>query len=415
MNKEFFIRNRKKFLEKVQDDSVAIFFAGSPPQKSADEDYNFTPNRNFYYLTGIDKENVILVLSKSDNKEDALLFIEKSDPIRAKWVGEKIETGTANEISGIESIKYIDEFEEELHSILHKDYSKVVNLYFDFERIKFGGPITETEGFSERISRKYPYLEIKNAYPIICKLRTIKYKEEVELIKKAIEITDEGIKNIMSNSAPGMMEYEIEAYFDFTLKSKGIKDFAFRTIAAAGGNATVLHYGENNCIAMDNDLILFDLGAQYKYYNADITRTFPVNGKFTRRQKEIYEIVLKAQRAVIEMIKPGIPFKVLNEKCKEVLANECIKIGLINNEEEISKYYYHGVSHNLGLDTHDVGSREIELEQGMVLTVEPGLYIEAEKIGIRIEDNVVVTAYGHEVLSAYIMKTVEEIENFMKK
>jgi Xaa-Pro aminopeptidase len=414
MNKKFFIRNRKSLLEKIQNDSVAIFFSGEPSQKSADEDYNFTPNRDFYYLSGIDKENVILLLSKCGNRVDELLFVEKTDPIRAKWVGEKIRPELASEISGIENIKFIDEFEDELHSILSQDYSRVENLYFDLERMKYNSPITKNQAYAEIILKKYPYINIKNTCPIISKLRTIKCAEEIELIQSAIQITNEGIKNIMRNSKPGMMEYEIEAHFDFTLKSKGVTDFAFKTIAAAGDNATVLHYGDNNCVASDNDLILFDLGAQYKYYNADITRTFPVNGKFTPRQREIYEIVLKAQRAVIEMIKPGISYKELNVKCKTVLAEECMRIGLIKCEEEISKYYYHGVSHYLGLDTHDVGSRECDLEQGMVLTVEPGLYIKEERIGIRIEDNVLVTDNGHEILSKDIIKTIQEIENFMK-
>lgn len=413
MKKEFFTKNRKNLMDKVQDNSVVILFAGNAPQKSGDENYNFTPNRNFYYLTGIDRENVVLLLSKRNNKIEETLYIEKSDPVLAKWVGEKMGKDEAMASSGIDDIEFVDNFEGSVHNFL--DSNNYFNVYLNLERMSFEDTPSGAHKFAKTIINKYPYINIKNAYPIISELRTIKTDEEVENMRTAIEITKEGIKNIMKNSKPGMHEYELEAYFNFTLKLSGVTDYAFNTIAAAGKNATVLHYGDNNCIAEDNDLILFDLGAQYKYYNADITRTFPVNGKFTERQKLFYNIVMKAQKAVITMIKPGVPFKALNEKCREVLAEECISIGLIKEESELSKYYFHGVSHYLGLDTHDVGNREALLAPGMVITVEPGIYVGEEKIGIRIEDDVLVTSEGHDVLSKDFLKTVEEIEEFMKK
>lgn len=413
MNKEFFTRNRQNFMSKVEEDSVVILFSGNAPQKSGDENYMFTPNRNFYYLTGINKENVVLMLTKKSNKLEEILYIEESDPILAKWVGEKMSKEEASEASGIHEIEFDHGFEANVHKLLESN--NYTNLYLNFERMDFVDKLSMAHEFTKVVTLKYPYIVIKNAFPIIASLRVIKSNEEVEKIVTAIEITKEGIRNVMKNSKPGMYEYEFEAYFDFTLKSKGVTDHAFSTIAATGENATVLHYVDNNCIAKDNDLILFDLGAQHEYYNADISRTIPVNGKFTDRQKLIYNIVLKAQRAVITMIKPGVPFKALNEKCKEVLSEECINIGLIKEASELSKYYFHGVSHYLGLDTHDLGSREVNLEPGMVLTVEPGLYIGEEKIGIRIEDDVLVTSEGHDVLSKGFLKTIEEIEEFMKK
>ena len=235
----------------------------------------------------------------------------------------------------------------------------------------------------------------------------------MNLIREAIDITDKGIKSLMKNSKAGMKEYELEAYFDFTLKSNGAKDYAFHTIAASGKNATILHYDENDSELEDGKLVLFDLGAQYKYYNADISRTFPINGKFTERQKQVYNVVLRAQEAVTAIARPGILFSVLNDTAKEVLAEGCIELGLIKEASELAKYYFHGVSHYLGLDTHDVGNRDIELKPGMVFTNEPGLYIEEESMGIRIEDNILITEGGCENLSKQIIKTVEEIEEFM--
>lgn len=413
MNKEFFIRNRKNFMDKVLDNSIVILFAGNAPQKSGDENYNFTPNRNFYYLTGLDRENMIIILSKRNNKIEETLYIEENDPILAKWIGEKLSKAEVQNVSGVAEIEYISDFEARVHKYI--DSNNYENLYLNLERMDYEDVLSRSHKFAKVITTKYPYIIIKNAFPLISDLRTYKTNEEIENMRTAIEITKDGVRNIMKNAKPGMMEYELQAYFDFTLKSRGVIDFAFNTIAASGKNATVLHYGENNCKTGDSDLILFDLGAQYEYYNSDISRTFPVSGKFTERQKLIYNIVLKAQEAVISIIKPGIPFVALNEKCKEVLAKGCIEIGLIKEASEISKYYFHGVSHYLGLDTHDVGSRELNLAPGMVVTVEPGLYIGEESIGIRIEDDVMVTDLGHEVLSNRFLTTVEEIEAFMKK
>jgi Xaa-Pro aminopeptidase len=238
----------------------------------------------------------------------------------------------------------------------------------------------------------------------------------VEKIKEAIRITQDGIRNLMKNAKPAMTENQLEAYFDFTLKTNGVKHHAFHTICASGQNGTVLHYEDNDALVEDGSLVLLDLGAQYEYYNADISHTFPVNGTFTEKQKLYYNIVLKALRETTAIIKPGLKFTALNEHTKKVLSEGLIEAGLIEKPEEISKYYYHGVSHYLGLDTHDVGIyKDRVLEPGMVLTVEPGLYIEEEGIGIRIEDDVLVTEDGHENLSADLSREVEELEAFLKE
>lgn len=413
MNHEFYIRNRKGLADYMEDESILIMFAGRAPYKSADETYPFTPNRNFYYLTGIDRENIILVMTKRKGIVSETLFIEESDPVMARWVGEKMTEAEAREASGITNIDYTKNFYNYFGSILSRfQYN---NLYLDLERQEWEISATEAQKFAKEAKERYPYFNIRNIYYKLSDIRSIKTKEEVELIKKAIDVTKRGIEALMKNARPGMMEYEIEAHFDYILTSEGIRDKAFKTIAASGKNATVLHYSENNSRCGENDLILFDLGAQYKYYSADITRTFPVNGKFTERQKAVYNVVLKANEEVTKAVKPGVPFSELNEIAKRVLAEGCKQLGLIKENDELSKYYFHGVSHYLGLDTHDVGNREEVLKPGMVFTNEPGLYIPEENIGIRIEDDILVTENGCENLSKDIIKTVEEIEEFMKR
>jgi Xaa-Pro aminopeptidase len=365
-------------------------------------------------MTGIGEPNVIFLAQKTGAMVEEYLFIEESDPVMEKWVGKTISRAEAQEASGVQNILYLDQFK----SFLSRTFfaSPISTIYLDLEKREMDSPATVSHKFARKLQKQYPFLQIQNIYPEICELRVIKTPEEVDEIRTAIAITIDGIKNLMSNARPGMNEHQLEAYFDFTLKSNGVRHYAFPTIIASGDNGTVLHYDKNNATVEDNRLVLLDLGAQHNFYNADISYTFPVNGKFTEKQKTFYNIVLRALRETTALIKPGIPFAVLNEHTKKVLAEECIKVGLIKDENEISKYYYHSVSHSLGLDTHDVGSvRSSILKPGMVLTVEPGLYIEDEGIGIRIEDDVLVTETGHEVLSRDIFRSVEEIEAFMKK
>ena len=413
MKKKIFAENRKKLIEGLKNNSILIMFAGTAPKKSADEAYPFTPNRNFYYLTGIDEEKIILMISKVNGKVEENLFIQKADPVMEKWVGKTISAEEAKEISAIEGIKYLEDFEATVHRLI--TVYDIEKVYLDLERDRWSSMNSISGEFANTIKNRYPQIKVKNIFNSICELRLIKSEEEIEEMKKAIDITQKGIESLMKNAKADMKEYQLEAYFDFALKTNGVKDYAFKTIAASGKNATVLHYVANNSDIKDGDLILFDLGAQLNYYNADISRTIPANGKFTERQKQIYNVVLKAELEVIKAIKPGLPFVELNNIAKKYLTEGLKELGVIEKDEELSKYYYHGVSHFLGLDTHDVGSREVELKPGMVITVEPGLYIEEEAIGIRVEDDVLVTEEGHEVLSKDIIKTVEEIEAFMNE
>lgn len=408
MNKKFYKSNRNKVLNKIKDNSLLILFAGNAPKKTADEKYQFTPNRNFYYLTGIDEENHILVLSKFSGKIKEYLFIKEVDPIIEKWEGRTIRKEEVLEICDIEDVRYLGEFNNFIDKII--SVNEEINIYLDLEKEN------NSYKYAHEIKDKYYNLNIKNAFKLIGDLRLIKSEEEIERIRKAIEITIEGIEILMKNSKSGIKEYELEAYFDFICKKNGVKDFAFKTIAAAGKNATILHYVANDSELNDGDLILFDLGAQYKYYNGDISRTFPVNGKFTERQKEVYNAVLRVNEKVIKEMKPGVSFLDLNSKAREWIAEECISLGLITNKDEVSKFYYHSIGHSLGMDTHDIEleNRDVIFEAGMVYTVEPGIYIEEEKIGVRIEDDILITENGNEVLTKDMIKTIEEIETFME-
>ncbi|HDR8183096.1 TPA: aminopeptidase P family protein [Bacillus thuringiensis] len=414
MKSTFFAQNRERLVNTLPDESITILFAGQSPHMSADAHYKFVPNRNFYYVTGIDEPNVIFMLKKFGNSVEETLFIEKSDPVMEKWVGKTVSNEEAEKISGIKKVVYLDSFEKTMSNILFTE--NVKHLYLDLERREWNGTETKTLAFAKHVREQYPHVLIGNVYPNICELRVFKTEEEVEIIKEAIAVTKEGIYNVLKHAKADMMEYELEAQFDFTLRSSGIKHHAFNTILASGKNATVLHYEDNDAQIQNGDLVLLDLGAQKGYYNADISYTFPANGTFSSRQKQMYNIVLKALKETTELIKPGVKFAALNEHTKKVLAEECKEIGLIQEDEELSKYYYHGVSHFLGLDTHDVGTyKDRVLEEGMVITIEPGLYIEEESIGIRIEDDILVTKDGHENLSKDIIREVEEIEAFMRE
>ncbi|MDU2894945.1 MULTISPECIES: aminopeptidase P family protein [Clostridium] len=415
MEKMVYSEHRSALMNKIDNNSIVILFAGNAPKKTGDEVYQFTPDRNFYYLTGISEENHIVVLSKFNNEISEKLFLKEIDLAKEMWNGKTLRDFEAKEISGIEDTVYMNEFYGYLNRLIKG--AEEINLYLDLDRQNYCEEDSNGNKFAEVFKGKYPQVIIKNVSSKITPLRMIKSKSEIAEMQRAIEITIDGVESLMKNAKAGMKEYELEAYFDFICKINGAKDFAFRTIAAAGKNATTLHYVENNSEIKNDDLILFDLGAQWNFYNADITRTFPVGGKFTDRQKQVYEAVLRVNKAVIEKIKPGVVYKELNAWATDLIAEECIKLGIIKEKKDVSKYYWHSIGHNLGLDTHDVEpqGRNFVFEEGMVFTVEPGIYISEESIGIRIEDDVLVTADGCEVLTKGMMKEVSEIEAFMKR
>jgi len=406
-----FKQRRNEIVKSLEIGSIAVFFAGDMVKRSADATYPFSVNRNFYYLTGLDEDGLILVLLKTGHSEKELLFIKEENPTMEKWIGRSLKEDQAKAISEIHQILTLSNFESTLARLIGRN--DIHDLCVDNERDSLSGREMEGEVFGRKIHKLYPGLRIVNLNHKVNALRVIKNDHEIEALKKAIEITRLGIENAVSHLKAGQKEYEVVAHFNHTLALQNSGN-AFETIAASGEQACTLHYVSNQKTLEDGELLLLDLGATTDYYCADISRTFPVNGKFSPRQKTFYSIVLQAQNAVIEAIRPGVSLGELNMIVKQVYAQACVEAKIIEDASQVELVYYHGVSHFLGLDTHDVGQMEgLTLRPGMVVTVEPGLYSSKEGIGIRIEDDVLVTEGKAEVLSSSILKSIDEIEQFM--
>lgn len=408
-------QRRKALIQLLPETSIALFFSGKAPYKVGDEKYPFSVNRNFYYLSGLDKEHMVLAIIRTPKEVKELLFLEQYDEEEAKWVGGRMLPEDAADISEIDDVYWIEELMDVLGFQISRlfDSSTHVDVYADFTRQEAYQEDSEAHRFSRELLRKYPYITLHNAASAMSSLRLIKDQTEIEHLLQAIAITKQGILSMMEQVHEGMMEYQVEAWFDFVLKTNGCTH-SFPSIVASGKNATVLHYEDNNCKIKRNSLLLCDLGASYEYMNADITRTFPANGVFTKRQKEIYNIVLEANKTIMSLVKPGITLKELNDALLHFYEGKLKSIGLLKRGKRVEDYYWHGVSHMLGLETHDVTLRDYKLQPGNVFTIEPGLYLKEEGIGIRIEDNVLVTGDGCINLSASIPKEVDEIEDFMK-
>ncbi|GMA57492.1 Xaa-Pro aminopeptidase [Alicyclobacillus sacchari] len=407
-----YIERRRRLLELLPERSFALLFAYQAPYMSGDHPYSpFHVNRNFFYLSGIAQEHSILLLAKLDGQEQMVLFTEHVSPTEEKWTGKRLSDDQARSVSGIETIQDIAQFEGTLGRLLRT--GEYEQLYLDVEQDNWAQTETSAHRFARTFRDKYPAVSIRNPYPLICRLRTVKDDGEIKQIREALRITKDGILRMMQHAKPGMKEYELEAHFDYALRSQGVREHAFPSIIAGGERATVLHYVTNDQAIAEGDLVLCDLGAAFGGYSADITRTFPITGKFSDRQRQLYEIVLKAMEATFAAIRPGVTLAELNDVTKATYARELKAIGLIQEDDEVSRYYYHSVSHRLGLDTHDVGSPKWPLQPGDVITVEPGLYVAEEGIGIRIEDDVVVTADGYVNLSEDIPKRVEDVERLM--
>ncbi len=403
MTSKVWIRHRKKVFDLMEDSSILIV------KSNLHSEERENVQRNYYFLTGNAENDNIVLLAKSHGKEYEMIFIAPYDELEAKWVGTPLSKEEVRLQTGIASVRYRNEFD----SVFYRMLGSHAKVYLDFSRENRTQMISEEEVFAEELRKKNPWLEIKNAHPLFSTARTVKSSEEIEAMKKAIAITQKGIEAILSHIGP-MKEYQLESYFDQAIKYHGATGYAFPTIAASGKNATCLHYQENQADAEENDLILFDLGASYHMYCADISRTFPISGKFTPRQKEIYNIVLKGQEEVMKAAKPNVTTCQLNEILVAFFAKELKRIGLIEKDEEVGKYYYHGVSHHIGLECHDLCDYT-PLQAGSIISDEPGLYIEEEGIGIRIEDDLLITEDGCVNLSEGIIKTVEDIENFIQK
>ena len=389
-----------------------MLFSGQAPYAVGDEKYRFEVDRSFYYFTGLDRESLALLLVKRGDNTRETLYIQPYDELSAKWVGGRIRAEEARDISAVEDVRDVSALEDDVASLLisYGGASEMI-LCGDLSRQELAQPRPAVAFFS-RIREHMPDILFQNIYADIVRLRTCKSEEEVLKLRRAIEVTRTGIETMMSYCHEGIWENELEAYFDFTLKCNHC-GHAFDTICATGRNATILHYTDNNKRAMPGDLVLCDLGARYQYYNADITRTFPVSGKFTERQKVLYDIVLRGNRMIAAQARPGVTTRWLNEQLLAFYEAELKKIGLLENGKTVRDYYWHSVSHYIGLETHDATLPDLPLQVGSVISDEPGLYLEEEGIGIRIEDDLLIVEGGCEVLSRDIIKEIDEIETFM--
>ena len=407
-------KRRQAVFDRMADNSIAVLYSGIEHHVSADEYDLFTAhaNRNFFYLTGLRRDKMALVLDKVAAEPKTTLFIEEADPAMERWYGRKVTVDEAKELSGIDNVRFIDELDGALDMIMTRE--DVYTAYFDTYRHQKEDLPDYNVVKANEFKTAYPGVSIRNLFPFVAEQRMQKDEDEIALTKEAIKLTDTALKNVLANLKPGMFEYEAQADFEYSIRRNGAEWTAFPTIAGSGMNGTMLHYETNQDMMEDGSLLLMDLGARVRGYNSDITRTYPVNGKYTERQRQVYDIVLEANRTVLKEAKPGMTTVDLNNICKKVLAAGCIRLGLIEKEEEISRYYMHGVSHHLGIDVHDVTvDFNKKLRPGAIISDEPGLYIDEWEIGIRIEDDLLITEDGAVCLSEEIMRDADEIEAYM--
>lgn len=407
-------KRRQTVFDRMADNSIAVLYSGIEHHVSADEYDLFTAhaNRNFFYLTGLRRDKMALVLDKAAAEPKTTLFIEEADPSMERWYGRKVTVDEAKELSGIDNVRFIDELDGALDMIMTRE--DVYTAYFDTYRHQKEDLPDYNVVKANEFKAAYPGVSIRNLFPFVAEQRMQKDEDEIALTREAIKLTDTALKNVLANLKPGMFEYEAQADFEYSIRRNGAEWTAFPTIAGSGMNGTMLHYDTNQDMMEDGSLLLMDLGARVRGYNSDITRTYPVNGKYTERQRQVYDIVLEANRTVLKEAKPGMTTVDLNNICKKVLAAGCIRLGLIEKEEEISRYYMHGVSHHLGIDVHDVTvDSNKKLRPGAIISDEPGLYIDEWEIGIRIEDDLLITEDGAVCLSEEIMREADEIEAYM--
>lgn len=413
-----FIERRNKLFNLLESNSVAIVYAGVSKIKSEDEFYPFTVNKNFFYLTGIVQENSVLVLVKTPGENRTLLFIDDYNEIKERWTGKRLPFDKASEISNIDSVYSTDKLSNMLDMILDAGkamYGTISNIYLDLSNeIKIATNYS-TLMLKAEFEEKYPNIPVKNLYELVVTLRMVKSKAEVDNLVEAINVTNTGINDLLLNMHVGMSEYELSNRFEYFGKNHGRRELSFETICATGKDATIMHHPikQQTGSLQDGDLVLFDLGYKFNGYSADISRTYPVNGMFNEKQRKIYEAVLNCNKAVISLIKPGLSIIDLQNFTLDFLKKETVRLGLLSDTDDIKKYYIHNVSHFLGLDTHDVGDRSLVLKPGNVITVEPGLYFVEDEIGIRIEDNVVVTEDGCDCLSKGILKEIDDVERLL--
>ncbi len=416
-----FEKNRKKLIKILQPNSLAVFYSNDQMHRNGDQYFTFRQDSDLFYLTGIDQERTILTLCPNHPNKDLreILYIIESNEKISTWEGHKYTKDEAQLTSGIKTIKFIDEFESTFKELAIKAESVYINLN---ENVKFKAETpSANERFVQYVKKEFPAHELQRLAPLMKRLRLKKEPEELELMQKACDITSQAFERVLSFVKPNVMEYEVEAEITHEFIKNRANGHAYAPIIASGKSACVLHYIENNKVCNDGDLLLMDFGAEYANYAADCTRTIPVNGKFTPRQKECYESVLRVMKKATSWLTPGTTINRVNERVEKLLQEEHIKLGLYTQEDVdrqdpakplFKKYYPHGTCHFIGLDVHDVGERTTVLEEGMVLTCEPGIYIPEENIGIRIENNIIVNLKPIDLMEK-IPREVDEIENLM--
>lgn len=423
LNSSIYKRNRLNFMNQMKEDSMAIFNSNDIYPVSADSELPFEQHRDIFHLTGIDQEETILILypSSKDSKTRENLFIRKSDEHTKIWEGEKLTKQLASELSGIESVYFVEDFKNILHSIS----SKIDTFYINKnEHYRANSPVeTREDRFISWLLKKYPAHKVEKSNPILQRLRSIKHLDEINQIKKACQITKKGFDRVLKFVKPGVWEYQIEAEFIHEFINNSSKGFAYSPIIASGLDNNVLHYVKNNKQCKDGDLILMDVGAEYGNYSSDMTRTIPVSGRFSKRQRDVYNSVLNVKNEATKLLKVGNNWKTFHEQVGEIMTKELLNIRLIDkvdikNETKknpaYKKYFMHGTSHHLGLDTHDYGLLEDPFQENMVFTVEPGIYIPREGFGVRLEDDVVIKSKGEPInLMIDIPIEAEEIEDIM--
>ncbi len=412
-------------MREMEPGGLAVFNSNDIYPVSADSTLPFAQHRDIFYLSGVDQEESVLLLfpdaAKAENRE--ILFIKKTSELIAVWEGQKLIQKRATALSGVENVQWLDGFKSLFETLAVE--AKV--FYFNTNEHLRAKVETQTreDRFIKWAKAKFPNHPTSKSNFILQKLRSVKDPEEIDQIKNAIDITEKGFRRVLPIIKPGVWEFEIEAEYAHEFIRNRSKGFAYTPIIASGKNSIVLHYIDNNLQCKSDDLILMDVGAEYGNYASDMTRTVPVSGKFSPRQRSVYETVLRVQEAAIQLLVSGTFIKEYHQEVGKIMTDELIQLGLLdqttikNQDPEkpaYKKYFMHGTSHHLGLDTHDYGSMDLPLQANMVLTVEPGIYIPEEGFGIRIEDDVVIQEHGSPInLMRNIPKDPDEIELLMQK
>jgi Xaa-Pro aminopeptidase len=411
LDKTFHINNRRRLAAHLAAGDLMLFFSGESVRKTADEHYPFFTNRNFLYLTGVKQEQTALLLHHNDGAVQESLFALQPDMAKEVWSGRRFTAEELHQISGIDQIEDIERLSVVLDHLLVSQPGGTLWLCFDAHSSERSFDLERD--YAKHIRTRHPQVAIKNSYPLVCAQRMIKAPEEIEAIRQAMQITAAGLRQVMRLVRPGRMECELEAAFNAELAAHGQRRTAFPSIISSGERNFYLHYSSLHGRVEDGDLVLVDVGAVYDEYCTDISRMVPASGQFSERQAQIYQVAYDANRAVMAQVRPGVPFSMPNQVCREVSFEGLKALGLLDNPADIGKYVWHGVAHHVGLDTHDVGGYEEPLAENMIFTVDAGIYVRQWGIGLRIEDNVLVTADGCENLSASIPSTIEEIEALM--